>query len=68
MAALKISPLYYGVDLVIPVLVQRKPSYINVLTDDIFTFIPVQFKSFFEQEENVISKISLNSHYIGCRL
>ena len=67
-AALKTPPGYYGIDLLIPVLLKREKKKINdvKVKDDIFTFIGVQYKSYYDSSSDVIFKMAANLHYVPC--
>ena len=66
MAGLKTPPNYMGYDLIIPVLIQREKYDNENVKDDIFTFIGVQYKSYFKNEKEVIEKMDARKHYIQC--
>ena len=63
-AILKMPPGYYGLDLCIPVLLERPDG--NEAEEGTFGYIGIQFNSSFESEKAVIKQMHPKLHYINC--
>ena len=59
-------PGYFGIDLVIPVLIPSTNVPGHTESEDLFTFIAVQFKSIYERAEIVRDKMTARVHYVPC--
>ena len=64
--AFRMPPSYFGIDLIIPVLIPSTSVPGRTESEDLFTFIAVQFKSTYEKAEIVKDKMDANKHYVPC--